>query len=171
MNLRLRPAVSEPIYLVFSREQIVAGDIQEPLTVLQQLVADPGKAIAASGRISLVIDGYNQDPRELFEIPEVRRYIQLLDASWTYWFFFLSQADDSIKILESCLCDSIEVVPGVMSIDMQQLEGQLAKHFAAMNRYCASLNFSESEVDEISEGIIHLIQNAAVERIEGDDYQ
>jgi hypothetical protein len=171
MNTRFRPAVSEPIFLVFSREQIMEMDLQEPLQVLRQLAGNPEKAVAACGRISVIIDGYNADSRELFEIPEVRRYIQQLDALWPYWFFFLSQADDSIKVIESCLCDSIEVVPGVTSIDTEQLNECLTRHFSALNSYCEAINLPESKIQEISEGIISLIHNAAVERIEGDDYE
>ena len=171
MNPRFRPAVSDPIFLVFSREQIMEMDLQEPLQVLRQLAGNPEKAVAACGRISVVIDGYNADSRELFEIPEVRRYIQQLDALWPYWFFFLSQADDSIKVIESCLCDSIEVVPGVTSIDTEQLNECLTRHFSALNSYCEAINLPESKIQEISEGIISLIQNSAVERIEGDDYE
>jgi hypothetical protein len=171
MNTRFRPAISEPIFLVFSREQIMEMDLQEPLQVLRQLAGNPEKAVAACGRISVVIDGYNADSRELFEIPEVRRYIQQLDALWPYWFFFLSQADDSIKVIESCLCDSIEIVPGVTSIDTEQLNECLTRHFSALNSYCEAINLPESKIQEISEGIISLIQNSAVERIEGDDYE
>jgi hypothetical protein len=40
-----------------------------------------------------------------------------------------------------------------------------------MNNYCESLKLPESKIQEISEGIISLMDNAAVERIEGDDYQ
>jgi hypothetical protein len=171
MNSRFRPAVSEPIFLVFSREQIMEMDLHEPLTVLRQLAGNPEKAIAACGRLSVVIDGYNADPRELFEIPEVRRYIQQMDAMWPYWFFFLSQADDSIKVIESCLCDSIEVIPGVTSVDIEQLNHCLTRHFSALNSYCESLNLPESWIEEISEGVISLIHNASVEKIEGDEYQ
>jgi hypothetical protein len=171
MNQRFRPAVGDPIFLVISREQIMEMDLQEPLQVLRQLAGNPEKAITACGRVSVVIDGFNADPRELFEIPEVRRYIQQLDALWPYWFFFLSQADDSIKVIESCLCDSIEVVPGVTSIDTEQLNDCLTRHFSALNSYCEAINLPESKIQEISEGIISLIQNSAVERIEGDDYE
>lgn len=171
MSSRYQPAVREPIFLVISREQIDEMNLHEPLTVLRQLAGNPEKAIAACGRISLVIDGYNTDPRELFEIPEVRRYILQLDALWPYWFFFLSQADDSIKVIESCLCDSIEVVPGVTSIDTEQLNVCLTRHFSALNSYCEALNLPESKIEEISEGIISLIHNAAVERIDGDEYE
>ena len=171
MNGRLRPAVSQPIYFVISRQQVDTGDISESLEVLRHLAGTPEKAVAAQGCISLVVDGYDHDPRELFEITKVREYIKSLDDHWPYWLFFLSQADDSIKLLESCLCDVIEVVPGVTSIDTQQLELNLARHFSALYRYCASINLPESVSDEITDGVISLIRNSTVERIEGDDYQ
>lgn len=38
---------------------------------------------------SLTISGYDDDSRELFEIPEVCRYLRGLDHEWPFWFFFL----------------------------------------------------------------------------------
>jgi hypothetical protein len=118
-----------------------------------------------------VVDGYNDDPRELFEVPEVRAYIKRLDQAWPYWFFFLSQADESIKLLESCLCDTIEVVPGVTSIDLDQLERSLARHFTAMHRLREELDLPEDACEEVAEGIIGMFRNAAVERVEGVEYR
>ena len=142
MTQRLRPGIAEPVFLMFSRQQIETGDIGEPLEFLRAVTANPRAA-----------------------------FLKGLDAQWPYWFFFLSQADDSIKLLESCLCDTIEVIPGVASIDLDQMERALARHFGAMNRLCEALNVPEEQIEEISEGIVSLIQNASVERIDGDDYQ
>ena len=111
MNRPLRPSVSEPVILMFSRQQVEAGDISETLALLRRLTAERQTAIDFCGRISLAVDGYNDDPRELFEVPEVRAYIKRLDQAWPSWFFFLSQADESVKLLERCLCETIEVVP------------------------------------------------------------
>lgn len=171
MTQRLRPGIAEPVFLMFSRQQIESGDIGEPLEFLRGLTADPQAALDYCGRISLMVDRYNDDPREIFEISEVRAFIKGIDVQWPYWFFFLSPADDSIKLLESCLCDTIEVIPGVASIDLDQMERALARHFGAMNRLCEALNVPEEQIEEISEGIVSLIQNASVERIDGDDYQ
>ena len=171
MSQRLRPGIAEPVFLMFSRRQVDTCDFAEPLEFLRGLTADPRAALDYCGRISLVVDGYNDDPREIFEVPEVRTFIKGLDRQWPYWFFFLSQADDSIKLLESCLCDTIEVMPGVASIYLKQMERALVRHFAAMNRLCEALNVPEEKIEEISEGIISLIHNASVEQIDGDDYQ
>lgn len=72
MTQRLRPAVTEPVILMFSRQQVETGDLAETLALLRRLTADRQTAIDFCGRISLVVDGYNDDPRELFEVPEVR---------------------------------------------------------------------------------------------------
>jgi hypothetical protein len=53
----------------------------------------------------------------------------------------------------------------------EQLNDCLTRHFSALNNYCEELNLPESKIQEISEGIINLIHNAAVDRIEGDDYE
>lgn len=159
-------AVLDPVILVLPRSQIEAGDIDEALGLLHQLMSDPETVQSCCGRVSLVIDGYNDDLRELFEIAEVRAFIQALDARWPYWYFFLTQADDSIKLLESCLCDSIEVVPGVNAIDTDQLTASLTRHFAALNRLCVAINLPEHRAEEISEGVISLIQNASIERLD-----
>jgi hypothetical protein len=171
MNQRLRPGISEPVILMFSRRQVETCDIDEPLQFLRRLTADRKTALKFSGRISLVVDGYNDDPRELFEILEVRAYIKRLDQAWPYWFFFLSQADESVKLLESCLCDTIEVVPGVTSIDLDQLDQSLARHFAAMHRLREALGLPEELCEEVAEGVIGMFRNAAVERIDGVDYR
>ncbi len=164
------PAGLEPVILVLPRLQIEAGDTDEALGLLHQLMSNPEAMLSCCGRVSLVIDGYNDDPRELFEIAEVRTFIQALDARWPYWYFFLSQADDSIKLLESCLCDSIEVVPGVNAIDTDQLTASLTRHFAALNRLCESINLPEHRTEEISEGVVNLIRNASIERLDAEGY-
>jgi hypothetical protein len=171
MTQRLRPAVTDPVILMFSRRQVETCDMDEPLELLRSLTADRGVAIEFCGRISLVVDGYNDDPRELFEVPEVRAYIKRLDQAWPNWFFFLSQVDESIKLLESCLCDTIEVVPGVTSIDVDQMERSLARHFGAMYRLGEELDLPEDLCEQVAEGIIGMFRNAAVEGIEGVDYR
>ena len=40
MNQRLRPGVSEPLILMFSRRQVETCDIDEPLQILHRLIAD-----------------------------------------------------------------------------------------------------------------------------------
>lgn len=131
----LRPGLSDPVVFVISRQQVEALDLDEPLDFLHSLVptAHPHHAWAYKGRLSLVIAGYETDPRELFEIPEVCRYLRALDEQWPFWLFFFNQVDDSIKLIALCLASSIEVVPGAAHIDPDGLRRFMERAFTAVN--------------------------------------
>ena len=72
--------------------------------------------------------------------------------------------------MQGCLRETIEVVPGVTSIDLEQLERSLTRHFTAVHRLREALGLPEEMCEEVAEGIVGVFRNAAVERIEGDEY-
>ena len=117
--LSFEPGIQDPVHLVISRQQIETGDTQSTLDFLRSLVPteEPERARAFKSRVSLHVSGYDQDPRELFEVLEVCHYFKALDDEWPFWFYFLSQADESLKVLAMCLCSSFEVAPGQTQLD------------------------------------------------------
>lgn len=54
--------------------------------------------------IAFQVDGYDKDPRELPEIPEVRKYFAALCQEWPHWFWFLSREAGTMSLLLSLLC-------------------------------------------------------------------
>lgn len=167
----LRPAVIDPVVFVISREQIEDADIEGPLGFLQSLVPTehPEHAWAYKGRLSLVISGYDSDPRELFEIPEVCHYLRSLDAEWPFWLFFLNQADESIKVLAMCLASTLEVTPGAAHIDSGGLTHFLERGFAAVNYLFDSYGFPESENEVLSMGVSQIFANSQID-LDRDGY-
>jgi hypothetical protein len=151
LHLDLRPGLSDPVFFVISRQQVEALDLDESLDFLRSLVptAHPDHAWAYKGRLSLVIAGYDTDPRELFEIPEVCQYLRALDEQWPFWLFFFNQVDDSIKLIALCLASSIEVVPGVAHIDPEGLRRFMERAFTAVNYLFESYGFPESEKEAL----------------------
>ena len=65
--------------------------------------------------MTLMIDGYNDDPREIFAIPEVRNFYQQLWKRWPYWLFFCDLGSDNLMMM---------VMSCVESLDAIKLEGQ-----------------------------------------------
>ena len=167
----LRPAVSDPVVFVITRQQIEDADIESSLSFLRSLVPTehPEHAWAYKGRLSLVISGYNSDPRELFEIPEVCHYLRSLDAEWPFWLFFLNQADESIKVLAMCLASTLEVVPGAAHIDPAGLTHFLERGFAAVNCLFDSYGFPESENEVLSMGVSQIFANSQID-LDRDGY-
>ncbi len=160
----IRPGLSDPVVFVISRQQVEALDLDEPLDFLHSLVptAHPHHAWAYKGRLSLVIAGYETDPRELFEIPEVCGYLRALDEQWPFWLFFFNQVDDSIKLIALCLASSIEVVPGAAHIDPDGLRRFLERSFTALNYLFESYGFPESENEALSTEVSRLFANSLI---------
>ncbi len=107
--------------------------------------------------MSLVVDGYNHDPRELVDILEVRHFLKRLAAQWPYWGFFLNQVDDSIKILGSCCCGVEFLGRGAVLIDPPLLPGFLNQAFAGMNALFDQHGFPEHELEAMSMGLVALM--------------
>ena len=112
--------------------------------------------------MALVIDGYDDDPRELIDLPEVPAFLRELDQKWPFWAFFFNQVDDSIKILLSCLCASRYLGRGQVEIDPEKLERFLLAGFAAMNSIFDENEFPESELEAMSNGVIEVVEQAGM---------
>ena len=102
----LRPGVTEPVVLMISRREVEAADVLSIVSRLKVFLATREDAWRYRGQMALVVDGYNNDPRELVDIPEVRALLRGLEAAWPYWAYFFNQVDDSIKLLLSCVAGS-----------------------------------------------------------------
>ena len=170
MSLRLRPA-PDPVIVMITKQSIIECDVSFAYNKLRAISGDPYKAVEFCGRLVLVIDGYDHDPRELFEIQEVRAYVAKLDAAWPYWYFFLNQASESFQLVESCLVETIEVAPGVASIDVDGFSISMARHMEAMEKYAMAINYPDDKVAMIRDGIEQMFSNAQVDEMSGDAYQ
>jgi len=105
-RLDLRPGVTEPVVLMISRREVEAGDIASIVSRLKVFLATRKDAWLYRGQMTLIVAGYNNDPRELVDIPEVRTLLRQLETAWPYWAYFFNQVDDSIKLLLSCVAGS-----------------------------------------------------------------
>lgn len=76
----LRRGVVEPVALLISRHEVEAGDAPRVVDRLLALLSTPQAIWRYRGEMSLVVDGYNDDPRELVDIAEVRAILRELDA-------------------------------------------------------------------------------------------
>jgi len=91
---RARPKASMSAPVV--RREIESGDVRSVVDRLLTQFRDPQAIWRYRGQLTLVIDGYNQDPRELVDIREVRSFLQEFDRHWPYRAFFFNQVDDSL---------------------------------------------------------------------------
>ncbi len=110
--------------------------------------------------MALVMDGYSDDPRELFDIVEVRDFLRSLERQWPYWAFFLNQVDDSLLVFLACVCGASHLGAGAVEFDLEQLQATLARGFDAMNSVFETHGFPETELELMSRGLMEVIQQA-----------
>lgn len=87
------------IALNVPRKEIESGLIANTFSRLTTLSKSPESTRYFADSVMFSIDGYNSDPRELFEIPEVVAFIRKIDESWPLWFHFLEKKHGSIQAL------------------------------------------------------------------------
>ena len=161
-RLDLRPGVSEPVVLMISRREVEAADLDSVLSRLKVFLATREDAWRYRGQMTLVVDGYNNDPRELVDIPEVRALLRGLETEWPYWAYFFNQVDDSIKLLLSCVAGSRFLGRGSVEMDADLVAAALARAFGGMNMIFERFGFPEDELEKMSNGLVEVLQQAGM---------
>jgi len=162
LRFDLRPGVTEPVVLMISRRQVEEHDIESVLQELGPFTATREDAWLYRGQMLLTVDGYNSDPRELVDIPEVRELLRALYEQWPYWAYFFNQVDDSVKILGSCVCGASYPGGGAVEIDATKVSGFLMRGFAGMNSIFDKHGFPEKELEVMSRGLIEVVEQAGM---------
>lgn len=93
-----------PIILL-SRREIEAGLIGDALARLMVFSDTPENIRQFEGTMRLVVSGYDDDPRELHQIPEVVRFVRTLTDQWPYWFHFMARDEMGLPIPMMLLVD------------------------------------------------------------------
>ena len=158
----LRPGVSEPVVLLISRREVEQADLASVLSRLRVFLATREDAWLYRGQMTLVVDGYNNDPRELVDIPEARTLLRRLESEWPYWAFFFNQVDDSIKLLLSCVAGSRYLGNGAVEMDADLVAAAMARAFGGMNAVFERFNFPEEELELMSRGFVEVLQQAGM---------
>jgi hypothetical protein len=96
---RFSPVKDQQIVVVCDSVSIATGDISEVLSSLKSLSGDRSSAMSAEGAVTLVFNGYDDDPRELHSIPEVKEWFAKLIEAWPYWSFFASRIDQTVPLV------------------------------------------------------------------------
>jgi hypothetical protein len=90
------------------------------------------------GRVVLLFDGYDADPRSLVEILECVDFFRAVDRQWSYWLHFLVARPDALNLAFLLLAEvrplSLDSEHRTFAVnDPDQLANLLARLFASMN--------------------------------------
>jgi len=159
---RCSPAKDQHIFVVCDSASIAAGDIAEVLSSLKSLSGDRSSAMSAEGAVTLVFNGYDNDPRELESIPEVREWFAKLFEAWPYWSFFASRIDQTVPLVLTLLLpgETVAGEPGLVGweFDRDELKPLLFEMFGYQNELIERLEIGEDVNERSSRDFLEAVQ-------------
>ena len=101
---------SNYIVLQISQEAIQNCDTSEYVTLLHGITDSLQSFEAAFQRYVFLISGYDNDQRELYQIPEVVRFKKDLNSKLPFWLYFINTSDKKFfSWMIACLCRAMSL--------------------------------------------------------------
>ncbi|MBL0139237.1 MAG: chlororespiratory reduction 6 domain-containing protein [Bacteroidetes bacterium] len=144
---------TEFLIIEISKQEIESNDFQPVFRTLNRLLEDKETILYFFERVEISVGGYENDPRELWEIPEVKKFIEELDTQFPYWFYFLTKYGAGLKMIAFCCSNLIKLTATKVWLDPDSLDKFFIKHFGAVNMLAYKINMTERENAELSKKI------------------
>ncbi len=150
----------DPVVVVVSRDEVEALDISSVICALKSCIASPECALSLFEKLDIAFHGYDQDAREIYEIPEVREYVSLLDSEFPYWLFFLRKNGLGLQAIMLCFMPPYLTEQARKTVMPQRLDQLLSNRwFPAMNRICEAVGFSEEQIEKLTNDVANYFIN------------
>jgi hypothetical protein len=155
------------VFYVVDREDIEDEDIKNAQDFIERIYFNDSLCRKFQGRIEIFISGYDDDPRELFEIPEVVRWYQKADPILKHWFFFANTVAPAsgLNCYWACLCGAKRTPAKSKSVGTIQVELEreslvetLKLNFSRLNELTTRLGITDEENKKISFAVCKAIQ-------------
>lgn len=144
----------------FSRDRVEAGDAKDFLSRFGKFRVPVGKQLQGMmNSLALMIEGYDDDPREIYAIPEVRAFYQQLWQRWPYWLYFCNLDTENLMMMVMCCLDSLDAlkVQGQPKVQVQihplEVVQFISGGFVPMNEMCERAGMSERQIFERTKAV------------------
>lgn len=129
--------------------------------LFRRLARTDAFALANQGKVELWFMGYDDDPREVWEIPEVIAFLQYIESLCKYWFFFLrtEMPTCGLPIFVYSLCNAERIGEEAgsnvsLQLDMDELNRVLRRNYGWLNEIADRLQYPEAEIERVSRAVI-----------------
>lgn len=131
------------ILVPIQRAAVETGDVSATVEVFETFAASRDMAMSVLGRVVISVSGYDDDPRPLWEVPEVRRFFARLHRAVPHMLFFLSP-EKQASALWVMLCCELTAARGALRVDQETMIEFVTDGFAANNVFCESIGIDPS---------------------------
>jgi hypothetical protein len=154
------PMTSDLILYQFSRDRVEACDAKDFLSRFGGSGLPKGKKLAEMmNGVVLMIEGYDHDPREIYAIPEARKFYQQLWQKWPYWLYFCNLDTENLMMMVMCCLESLDALKvkgqsqvkvSISPLDVVQF---ISGGFVPMNEMCERAGMSERQIFERTKAV------------------
>jgi hypothetical protein len=164
---RLLGDESSFVSCVVDREEILNCDHSNIKWFFERIQVSKELTRKMQGKIEMFIFGYDDDERELWEIPEIIEWFRNVETLVRFWFFFLNTEANSqgLRLLACCRCDAKWNNPqevkrsghGSVGFSSELLASFLERNYIALNEMSEQLNISLDENERISLAVLRCL--------------
>jgi hypothetical protein len=127
----------------FSRSKVERSDFSHFLSLYGPEKLPRGRPLREMmNTLTFMIEGFDDDPREVHSIPAIRCFYAAFHKAWPYWLYFCNLDSEELKMMVLCCLPSISAVkvdqqPEV-SVEYQKMEllQFISADFGPMNVMC-----------------------------------
>ena len=134
------------IFIRISRKEVEISIISPFLKAVRRLISNRENALGSMSKLDFIIDGYDDDPREVYEIPEIRNWIQCITSDFRQFSFLLRLHDleQGINVISTCLGNARKVDDMTVEIrDIPALLGFMEDQVAGLNELTDNLGIDQ----------------------------
>jgi len=143
----------QAILYQFSRSKVERGDFSHFLGLYAPDKLPEGRRLRDTmNSVILGIEGWDDDPREIHMIPEIRRFYTSFHEAWPYWLYFCNLETDTLRAMTMCCLPSIDVmqtegqIQVAVTCDPLDLLNFLKRDFLSMNLMCERAGMFEARI-------------------------
>ena len=98
----------DAVVVIFSKPQVRHCKTAHFLKTFGRAALPHGPELAAMmGKFQFLVEGWDDDPQELYAIPEVRKFYQHFHRVWPYWFYFCDLTAETLTMMTLCLLPNL----------------------------------------------------------------
>ena len=153
------------IHCQFNRDEIEAGNYSRFVNSwgFQNLPQGAGLR-SCLNRFAFRVRGYEDHPREIYEISEVRSFFRSLNQEWPFWFFVCNLSAPDLQTITLCCLPRLRILRREnapfthVEYDPGDLRGFVLKGFRGMNLLFDRAGMSKAENRQRSARIVEYFQ-------------
>jgi hypothetical protein len=144
------------VYLVH-KDDILACDFTGIRDVISRLSRNKKALLTNRGSLEILIDGFDDDPREAYDIPEIRNWFSESIKAGIPWFYFLGRHYNGMGlcVLLFACCDIVmkhkkDVMAYVEFTNPEEIASWFLQNYHNLNQFIESNNIPEEYNKEMS---------------------